>query len=112
MLTHSENNLARVTQQLSRLEKRDWELWAIVSATGVLVSALLAILFHAAFFKSDGIHFELTASLPLAIGLFILLALFLSRGQALRSPALAGAADFKHTAESRDRGAVVYGSPD
>jgi hypothetical protein len=58
------------------LEKRDWELWAIVSITGVLVSAAqLAILFHAAFLKSGGIHFELTVSCPLAVGLFVLLAL-------------------------------------
>ena len=28
MLSHSESSLARVTQQLSKLEKRDWELWA------------------------------------------------------------------------------------
>jgi len=76
MLTHSKSNLARVTQQLSKLEKRDWELWAIVSLTGVLVSAtLLGILFHAAFFKNDGIHFELTVSRPLAIGLLVLLGL-------------------------------------
>jgi diguanylate cyclase (GGDEF)-like protein len=76
MLSHSESTLARVTQQLSKLEKRDWELWAIVSITGVLVSgALLAILFHAAFVKAGTIHFELTVSRPLAIGLFVLLAL-------------------------------------
>lgn len=76
MLVHSESTLARVTQQLSKLEKRDWELWAIVSITSFLVSAsLLAILFHAAFLRKDSIHFELTVSRPLAIGLFVLLAL-------------------------------------
>ena len=76
MLEHSKSNLSRVTQQLSKLEARDWELWAIVSLTGVLVSGtLLAVLFHAAFLKNDGIHFELTVSRPLAIGLFVLLAL-------------------------------------
>jgi hypothetical protein len=76
MLSQSESTLARVTQQLSKLEKRDWELWAIVSITGVLVSAaLMAILFHAAFLKSGGIHFELTVSRPLAVALFVLLAL-------------------------------------
>jgi diguanylate cyclase (GGDEF)-like protein len=76
MLTNGKSNLARVTQQLSKLEKRDWELWAIVSLTGVLVSAtLLGILFHAAFLTDDGIHFELTVSRPLAIGLFVLLGL-------------------------------------
>jgi len=76
MLTNREGSLARVTHQLSKLEKRDWELWAIISVTGVLVSAaLLAILFRAAFLKNDSIHFELTVSRPLAIGLFVLLAL-------------------------------------
>lgn len=66
--------LARVSQQLVRLEKRDWELWGIVLLTGILISAtLLAILFRAAF--RSGIHFELTVSPPLAIGLFVLLAL-------------------------------------
>ena len=61
ILANGEASLARVNPQLSQLEKRDWELWAIISVTGVLVSAtLLAILFHAAFLKNDGIHFELT----------------------------------------------------
>lgn len=74
MVRNSQNALARVAQQLVRLEKRDWELWTIVSLTGILVSAtLLAILFHAAF--RSGIHFELTVSRPLAIGLFVLLTL-------------------------------------
>jgi diguanylate cyclase (GGDEF)-like protein len=72
----NESVLARVGQQLSQLEKRDWELWLIVSLTGVLVSTgLAAILFPAAFFKHDNMHFEVTVSRPLATGLFILLAL-------------------------------------
>jgi diguanylate cyclase (GGDEF)-like protein len=75
VLSQSESALARVSQQLSRLEKRDWELWAIVSLTGILVSVgLLAVLFHAAF-KDDAVHFEITVSRPLVIGLFVLLAL-------------------------------------
>lgn len=74
MVRSYESGLARVTQQLSRLEKRDWELWGIVSLTGLLVSGtLLAILFHAAF--EDGIRFELTVSRPLAVGLLVLLAI-------------------------------------
>ena len=73
-MEHSKNTLSRISQQLVRLEKRDWELWAIISLTSILVSGcLLAILFRAAF--QNGIHFELTVSRPLAIGLFILLAL-------------------------------------
>src|SRR2546423_3979083 len=76
MLTQSKSQLALVTQQLSRLEKRDWELWAIVTITGILVSgALLAVLFRAAFLTNEGIHFEFTVSRPLAIGLFVLLGL-------------------------------------
>src|ERR1700736_2862560 len=68
--------LARVGQQLSHLEKRDWELWAIVSLTGVLVgSGLLAVLFPAAFLSQDNVHFEVTVSRPLALGLVTLLVL-------------------------------------
>ena len=75
MLKHSESAVARVSQQLVRLEKRDWELWAVVSLTGILVSVgLLAILLPASF-KGENIHFEITVSRPLAIGLFVLLAL-------------------------------------
>jgi diguanylate cyclase (GGDEF)-like protein len=73
MIRKAESALARVSQQLMRLEKRDWELWFIFSLTGILVSAtLLAILLRAAF--RDGLHFELTVSRPLAIALFVLLA--------------------------------------
>jgi diguanylate cyclase (GGDEF)-like protein len=76
MLQHSETALARVSQQLSKLEKRDWELWGIVSLTGILASvSLLAILFRAAFLRNDDIHFELTVSRSLAVTLFVLLAL-------------------------------------
>jgi diguanylate cyclase (GGDEF)-like protein len=76
MFKHNKSSLARVGQQLSLLEKRDWELWAIVSITGILVSAaLLAILFRAALLQTDGIHFEMTVSRPLAVGLIVLLAL-------------------------------------
>ena len=74
IMKKEQSALARVSQQLVRLEKRDWELWGIVLLTGILVSAtLLAILFRAAF--RDGIHFELIVSRPLAVGLFVLLAL-------------------------------------
>lgn len=75
MLKHHESTVARVSKQLSSLEKRDWELWAIVSLTGLLVSAvLLAILFRVAF-NDDTVHFEFTVSRPLVIALSVLLAL-------------------------------------
>jgi diguanylate cyclase (GGDEF)-like protein len=71
-----ESVLARVSQQLAILEKRDWELWLIVSVTGVLVGVgLLALLFPAAFLKQDNIHFEITVSRQLVLGLFTLLTL-------------------------------------
>jgi diguanylate cyclase (GGDEF)-like protein len=68
--------IARVNQQLSSLEKRDWELWTIVSVTGLLVSGgLLAVLFPAAFLKKEALHFEITVSRPLVLGLLTLVAL-------------------------------------
>ena len=72
----SEGVLARVSQQLSLLEKRDGELWVIVSLTGVLfAAALFAVLLPAAFLKDETIHLEITVSRQLAIGLLIMLAL-------------------------------------
>ena len=71
-----EGLLARLAPQLTRLEKRDWELWAIVSVTGILVSlGLLALVLPAAFLKDDNIHFEINVSRPLALGLVVLVAL-------------------------------------
>ena len=76
MHNQTESVLARVSQQLSHLEKRDGELWLIVSLTGLLVGAgLLAVLFPAAFLKQGNIHFELTVSRPLVLGLVALLTL-------------------------------------
>jgi len=76
MHTQTESVLGRVSQQLSHLEKRDWELWVIVSLAGLLVGAgLLAILLPAAFLKQDNIHFEVTVSRPLVLCLVALLAL-------------------------------------
>jgi diguanylate cyclase (GGDEF)-like protein len=76
MHTQTEGVLARVCQQLSQLEKRDGELWLIVSLAGLLVGAgLVAILFPAAFLKQGNIHFEITVSRPLVLGLVVLLTL-------------------------------------
>jgi diguanylate cyclase (GGDEF)-like protein len=72
----SESILAQVSHQLAQLERRDWELWLIVSLTGVLVGAgLLALIMPAAFLKQDNVHFEITVSRQLAVGLVVLLAL-------------------------------------
>jgi len=76
MHQQTEGVLARVSQQLSQLEKRDGELWLIVSLAGFLVGAgLIAILFPAAFLKQGNIHFEITVSRTLVLGLVALLAL-------------------------------------
>jgi diguanylate cyclase (GGDEF)-like protein len=76
MHRQTEGVLAQVSQQLSQLEKRDGELWLIVSLAGLLVGAgLLAVLYPAAFLKQGNIHFELTVSRPLVLGLVALLAL-------------------------------------
>jgi len=76
MLLSSESTLVRVTQELSKLERRDWELWAIVSLTGVLASAaILAIALPSAFVDKGSVHFEITISRPLAFGLLLLVAL-------------------------------------
>jgi diguanylate cyclase (GGDEF)-like protein len=72
----SESILARVSQDLAELEKRDWELWLIVSITGVLVGAgLLATLFPAVFLRHENVHFEITVSKQLFVGLIALLIL-------------------------------------
>lgn len=72
----SDSVLANVNRELRNLEKRDWELWMIVTGTGVLVgAALLAVLLPAAFLKSGSLHFEITVSKELACGLLVLLTL-------------------------------------
>jgi diguanylate cyclase (GGDEF)-like protein len=73
----SESILARVSQQLSKLEKRDWELWLIVSGTGILVGAgLLVVLYPAAILHERSIHLSLDVSPQLFVGLLALLILF------------------------------------
>jgi type VI protein secretion system component VasK len=76
MLQHSESLLGRVSQQLYNLEKRDWELWTIISITGVLVSlGIFAIALPGSLQTGENVHFEITISRPLAIGLVVLIAL-------------------------------------
>lgn len=72
----SDSVMANVNRELRKLEKRDWELWVIVSATGILVgTGLLAVLLPAAFLKSGSFHFEITVSKELACGLLVVLIL-------------------------------------
>ena len=73
---HAGSILANVNSELAKLEKRDWELWWIVCATGILMgSGLLAILLPAAFMKSESLHLEITVPRQLVIGLMVLLIL-------------------------------------
>ncbi|HYU45249.1 MAG TPA: GGDEF domain-containing protein [Terriglobales bacterium] len=72
----SDTVLANVNRELRRLEKRDGELWLIVTGTGILVAAgLLAVLLPAAFLRSGNLHFEITVSKELVCGLLVLLTL-------------------------------------
>ncbi|MGO8794338.1 MAG: GGDEF domain-containing protein [Candidatus Sulfotelmatobacter sp.] len=74
--THSGSILANINSQLSKLEKRDWELWWIVSITGLVVGgALVLMLLPAAFADGGNLHFEITVSRQLVIGLIVLLIL-------------------------------------
>jgi diguanylate cyclase (GGDEF)-like protein len=72
----SDSVMANVNRELRKLEKRDWELWLVVTATGILAAAgLLAVLLPAAFLKSGNLHLEITVSKELACGLLVLLTL-------------------------------------
>jgi diguanylate cyclase (GGDEF)-like protein len=69
--------VSKLSQQLMALEKRDFELWLIVVVLGILVAAgLLAILFPSAILRSGSLHFEITVSRELFLGLITLLVLF------------------------------------
>jgi diguanylate cyclase (GGDEF)-like protein len=71
-----ESLLGQVNQQLYNLEKRDWELWAIISVTGMFVTfGVLAITLPGTFLKKDIYHFEVTISRTLALSLVLLVIL-------------------------------------
>jgi diguanylate cyclase (GGDEF)-like protein len=72
-----ESILARLSEQLTLLERRDFEQWVIVVGTGILVGAgLVAILFPGAIRRNDTVHFEISVSRELFLGLVVLLILF------------------------------------
>ncbi len=72
----SPDAFSAITQQLAEVERRDWELWIIVSVAGALVTAgLLALIIPAAFLKQEDVHFQITVSRQLVIGLLVLLGL-------------------------------------
>jgi diguanylate cyclase (GGDEF)-like protein len=72
----SDSILAKVSQQLTALEKRDWELWLIVTGTGILVgTGFLALAFPAAILHESTLHFEFDVSRELFISLVALIIL-------------------------------------
>lgn len=76
MYRPSESLLGQVSVQLHSLEKRDWELWTIISVTGIVVSlGILTFVLPSAFVKNDNVHFEISMSKSLAVGLMVLIAL-------------------------------------
>ncbi len=59
----AENLAAKLTQELTRLEKRDLELWLIVGLTGIVgACTLLCILFPSTFLQGGEIHLETNVS--------------------------------------------------
>lgn len=69
--------LSKLSQQLILLERRDFEQWVIVVGTGILVATgLVAILFPGAILHSGTVHFEISVSRELFLGLVTLLILF------------------------------------
>jgi diguanylate cyclase (GGDEF)-like protein len=69
--------LAHLSGELVQLEKRDWELWAIVLGTGISVSACLLVVTFPAAFLAEGapLHFELYVSKEMFLGLVAMLVL-------------------------------------
>lgn len=59
----ADNLAAKLTRELTRLEKRDWELWLIVGMSGIVGGCtLLCILFPSTFLQGGEIHLETTIS--------------------------------------------------
>ena len=72
----SDSVISKVSQQLSALEKRDWELWLIVSGTGILIGAgFIAMAFPAAIMHEGNVHVEVEVSRELFISLIALIIL-------------------------------------
>jgi diguanylate cyclase (GGDEF)-like protein len=68
--------LSKLTQELHRREKRDWELCLIVTISGLFASfGLLCILFPTVFRQPSDLHFEITISKWLFLGILSLLIL-------------------------------------
>ncbi len=73
----SESVIAKVSRQLSALEKRDWELWLVVAVTGIVACAgLVALLFPSAILEQENLRLDLVVPRELLVALAALLVLF------------------------------------
>lgn len=71
-----DNLLGRMTKELATLEKRDGELWLILTIAGITSACgFLALIFPAAFLRSEQLHFEFNISRELFLSLVVFLAL-------------------------------------
>lgn len=69
--------LSKLSEQLGHLERRDFEQWVVVVVTGILVAAgFVAILIPGTILHSGTVHFEISVSRELFVGLIVLLVLF------------------------------------
>jgi diguanylate cyclase (GGDEF)-like protein len=72
--SNSESVVAKLSYQLSALEKRDWQLWLIVAATSIVVGAgLVALMFPLAILREGSVRVEFVVSRELFVGLLALL---------------------------------------
>ena len=68
----SDNLAAKLTRELSRLEKRDWELWLIVAISGTVGGCtLLSLLFPSTFLQTGSVHLEIAISRHLFFGYWL-----------------------------------------
>lgn len=73
----SESILSRLSEQLTQLERRDFEQWLIVAGTGTVVGVgMVAILLPSAILRQGTVHFEISVSRELFLGFVALLILF------------------------------------
>lgn len=75
--TTSSSLLAKLSEQMAAIEKRDWELWLAAAGTGIFAGiAILALLFQAAFLTHGLLRLNIEVSPALFFGFVALLILF------------------------------------
>jgi len=75
--TRQQSLLATVSEQMTALEKRDWEVWLVSAGVGILFGiAVLAILFRAAFLQHGTLRLNIAVSPVFFFGFVAILVLF------------------------------------